>query len=647
MNYKQTEEAKLIWEEGRPRSSVYDDPYFSNVGGLAETEYVFIKHNELPQRWLKRENFVIAETGFGIGLNFLATCRHWLQTTSAPQSLTFISVEKHPLSKADLKKSLALWNDLASLSSELIENYPINISGFHRIELFDKRVCLLLLIGDASEMFQKLRAEIDAWFLDGFAPSKNQSMWSRALYQQVARLSRAGTTFSTYTVAGDVRRGLQSVGFDVKKSKGFGDKREMIHGVMSKDSCSSISKPWFSTSAIEKNREKEVCVIGAGIAGLTTAYVFAENGWKVTVVEKKSGVAGGASGNPVGLIMPRLTSDMNRGARFYTESFFNAIRWLDKLKQREGFDGWWKSGVLHLMPEEKLAKLHALNFPNDFISELTVEEIKFRYNMECRHGGYLIHQAGYVAPKELCRFLYELLKDRVRFQFSTEIDTLCRHDNKWRLQSENEESFFSENVVIASASDAERFFSADEINIAPVRGQLSYIPNEQLSVHPDIPIVCENYLTPVVKNKAVLGASYHRESIATELFEKEHDEIVSQFNDVVPKFLKNEKFLDGRASIRCTTYDRLPIVGPVPDWDCYKKAYADIKHGKPLNRYANGIYQPGLYINVAHGSRGFVSSINCAELLYSMKMNKPLFFENEIIESIHPARFLIKKLKRS
>jgi len=646
LRYKQTSKAELNWQDGQPQSVLYGDPYSSIANGLEETEYVFIKHNGLPERWKNKTDFVIAETGFGTGRNFLVTCQHWLATTQSPQKLTFISVEMHPLAKADLQQALAKWPGLKNLSQELTEVYPVNISGFHRMELFDGRVSLLLLIGDATEMYQQLIAKVDAWFLDGFSPAKNKDMWSPSLFSQISRLSKQGSTFSTYAAAGDVRRSLQAVGFDVNRSPGFGKKREMIYGVISKPSISRISRPWFNTSKALSDNKKEICIIGAGIAGLTTAYVFSKRGWKVTVVDKHSNVASGASGNPVGLIMPRFTSDMNHGARFYTESFFNTVRWLNLLQKQTDFKHWHQSGVLHLIPESKLSKLRKLNFPKDFVTELNIEEIHTNYKIKASSGGLLIHQAGYVEPVKLCQFLYKILKDKVDFQFLTEVNELVKVEDKWQLKCDDGIIINSENVVVANANDVSHFFSEDHIAIIPVRGQVSQISKAQLKFNLDLPIVCENYITPEVNGEVILGASYDREKLTTELRDSEHLEIVSQMKNVLGDLFRDERLTKGRVSNRCTTHDRFPIIGPVPDWQYYRNSYVELKHGKPVENFPDAQYQSGLFLNTGHGSRGLVSSYNAAELLFSMISGLPLCFENEIIESMHPARFMIKKLKR-
>lgn len=91
-------------------------------------------------------------------------------------------------------------------------------------------VALDLYIGDVNELLPKQPAEIDAWFLDGFRPSSNPDMWNEHVLTQVARMTKTGGSFATFTAAGFVRRALVAAGFEVKKIPGFGRKREMSIG---------------------------------------------------------------------------------------------------------------------------------------------------------------------------------------------------------------------------------------------------------------------------------------------------------------------------------------------------------------------------------------------------------------------------------
>ena len=224
--------AKIEWRDGLPYSATYQDVYFSSDNGLQETEYVFLQGNKLLPRWqqLQQNKFTIIETGFGTGLNFLSAVKLWLESTQSNATLHYISVEKYPLSSSDITTALAYWPQLRNYRESLLSQYDQLIDSSAPLMMFNNRVQLNLLIGDATVSLGKINECADAWFLDGFSPSKNPDMWSPELLGQVAKLSKQNTTFATFTSAGLVKRSLVAAGFTVVKRSGFGKKREMLIG---------------------------------------------------------------------------------------------------------------------------------------------------------------------------------------------------------------------------------------------------------------------------------------------------------------------------------------------------------------------------------------------------------------------------------
>ncbi len=224
--------ATLTWKANQPYSMDFDDVYYSSNDGLAETEYVFIQHNQLAPRFaaLQQDIFTIIETGFGTGLNFYCAAQHFLQHAPADSRLQFISVERYPLTPEDLIKANQQWPIFNDIATQLQQQYATLTNGLNGFQLCQNRIQLSIWVGDVRECLPKIQTAADAWFLDGFAPSKNSDMWSDALFAEIARLSNPNTTFATFTSAGHVRRALSTAGFEVNKAPGFGKKREMLYG---------------------------------------------------------------------------------------------------------------------------------------------------------------------------------------------------------------------------------------------------------------------------------------------------------------------------------------------------------------------------------------------------------------------------------
>jgi tRNA 5-methylaminomethyl-2-thiouridine biosynthesis bifunctional protein len=225
------ESARLtLAADGTPMSASYGDVYYAADGGHAQARHVFLAGNGLPARWQGREGFTILETGFGLGLNFLATWNAWRADLRRCRELHFISLEKHPLAAADLASAHAVWPELADLATQLQRLWPPLVAGAHRLEFEGGRLLLTLIFEDALEALSTLAAPVDAFYLDGFSPARNPALWSAPLCAALARLAVPGATLATWSVAGGVRRALTAAQFAVEKRGGFARKRQMLVG---------------------------------------------------------------------------------------------------------------------------------------------------------------------------------------------------------------------------------------------------------------------------------------------------------------------------------------------------------------------------------------------------------------------------------
>ncbi|MBE9567412.1 MAG: tRNA (5-methylaminomethyl-2-thiouridine)(34)-methyltransferase MnmD, partial [Proteobacteria bacterium] len=401
---------KLIWRDQQPYSEMFDDIYYSSdedetVSGESEFEHVFFRHNGLPERWKEalseNSSFVIAELGFGSGLNCILTIKKWLEFIAGSDDghqdrcLHYIAIEKYPLSPQTLGE-LASQNigadpelptdsppevptDLRSIADELIDNYPPAVETTHIRRLFGGRVVIHYRFMDALQALAGAELNVDAWYLDGFSPAQNPEMWSEELFQRIAENSRSGTTCSTYTAAGFVRRNMQAAGFEVSKVAGHGKKREMLVAVMAAEKTSTTLKfkdrPWFASApAISRDiirRQKTATIIGAGIAGLSVAYALVQRGWKVSVIDKHGDVAKGTSENPAAIVYPRLSADNDTDTAFYVQAYAYSLYLLKKLQEKHAEKFWFDNGMLQRFDKKRIAKIvDRFGFNDDFISVL-------------------------------------------------------------------------------------------------------------------------------------------------------------------------------------------------------------------------------------------------------------------------------------
>ncbi len=630
--------ATLDWgaldnERPTPRSVVFDDIYFSE-DGLAETAHVFLAGNHLPQRFENAQRFAIGELGFGTGLNFLAAWDLW-RRTKKPDGvrLHFLSVEAFPLAREDLRKVCRAWPALADLSQQLIASYPPPHRGFHQLT-FDDGVTLTLYLGDALEGLVRAEATIDAWFFDGFAPDRNPAMWSPEVFSEVARLSAPGATFGTFTVAGAVRRALTAAGFAPQKRPGFGRKRDMLAGGLKQPSATpNIRAPWFNTRpATPLNPTARIAVIGAGRAGASLAYALTNFGL-APIVYEATAPASGASGNPAGLIMPRLDVDTTPTAHYFAHAYLHTIRLLNKLQQDASAPLFNACGVRLCAAydhdkdrHEKRLAMAAL--PDGWI-EAAGEDLHFP-------------QAGVVDPSAFVRALLGPTPLR-----RAKIIRLDNQDGKWRTEDADGNHDVFDAVIIANGLDALSFAQTSALPLAGALGQIDYFPEAQA---PKNAIAFGPYIAPAPQGGVVIGATYAPIEIGrSPAFSREAT--LTNIDAVRAKFPELGGALTPgrsrpRASIRCTTPDRSPIAGPVPDWAFYAGAYDGLRHGL-THAYPNGQSQDGLYILTGLGSRGLVSAPLAAAMIVAEITGAPAPVEAGVAEALHPARFFIRELKRA
>ena len=311
---------KLIWRDNStPVSEEYDDIYFSSEGAISETETVFLKACGLPERWKKLTNFTICELGFGSGVNFLTTMKMWQKTKPKEGRLHYLSIENHPLKRSQLKKILVSLPELKKFGEELIKIWPGPVKGFHRLHFGD--VTLTLVHDNVSCALNEIDACVDAWFLDGFSPSKNPDMWSDEIIKKIYHLSAAGAQLGTFTAAGSVRNSLEKVGFKVDKKDGFGRKRHRIEATL-------------KGKRVNKEITLKPTIIGAGIAGASLALAFKRRGIIPHIIHDKDFIA--ASHNKVALVKPRLDLQDRPESRFFLGSYIYAINLYNNYSPAKG-----------------------------------------------------------------------------------------------------------------------------------------------------------------------------------------------------------------------------------------------------------------------------------------------------------------------
>lgn len=652
--------AQLEWSDGIPTSTEFSDIYFNKENGAKETEYVFLEGNQLESRWqaLNKDHFSIAETGFGTGLNFLCAWDLWLKNSKTHQQLHYLSVERFPLDKDSLIQALSHWPQFKPLCHLLIEHYPPLVDGWHTINIPNPnsdgnggQIILHLYLGDVHSWLPQIDAEIDAWFLDGFAPSRNPDMWNEQLFLQMARLTPFNGTVATFTAASKIQKLLKAAGFKVSKRKGYGHKREMVMASQQYTTGPQLptwwgNKPWLVTRHHNHIEKREAVIIGAGIAGSSTAYSLAKRGWQITVIEDQT-IASGASGNDQGVLYSKLSAEMNIHSQFYLAGYLFSLRNL--MQTLTNTENWQACGVLQLATNEKEEKRqnifterHPLPGVLSLVSKQQASDIA---GIDIPYSGLFFNEGAWVYPKAWCNAL--LKHGNITVLENTKAVELIQDTTNsiWDIKLNNGKQLNTQIVIVCNANNAHLIDALSFLPTKPVSGQVTKIANQNVTLKT---VLCgDHYVAPSHHGNLNFGASYRIKSDSTNIIQSENTDNINNLISSFPA-IESQLSLDeettGRTSVRCTSPDYTPIVGPICDKAAFMKDFTELKKNKKWKFQKQAEFLTGLYVNIAHGSRGLSSAPLSAEIIASQITGEPLPASKEQIDLINPNRFLVNEI---
>jgi tRNA 5-methylaminomethyl-2-thiouridine biosynthesis bifunctional protein len=581
--------ATLAFHDGTPYSAAYGDVYHSAAGGPAQARHVFLGGNSLPERWAGRNRFVILETGFGFGLNFLATWQAWRRDPQRCARLHYVSIEKHPFTLADLQVAHARY-EFRTEAAELHARWPVLVLGAHRLELDGGKVVLTLFFSDVA-IARDLRLAADALYLDGFAPAKNPDMWSPQLMRALSRLAAPGATAATWSVASAVRAALEATGFAVEKRPGFGDKREML-------AARNIRK-----SEALATPSRKAAVIGAGVAGAAVCERLCARGWEVELYERHGAPAQEASGNHAGAFHPIVTPDDSVFARLTRWAFlFSLSHWKNFSEIR-----WDPCGALQLARDAKeeasqRASIAALALPAEYAQYVTREEAAAHAGVPVAAPGLWFPQAGWIRPRSLVNALLDACGPRLKKSFATAVSQLPE----------------APVVILANSSGAPKLYAVPHLRLRKVRGQVTHVPADDID-SPRVVVLRGGMVLPPVDGVCVVGASYDiDDEDAAPRAESDAGNLERLQNILGARIEVSEK-LQSRVAFRSVTPDRLPVVGKIDD---------------------------GIYGAFGYGSRGLIWAALAAELIAAQLEGEPLPLEGKLADAVSPLRFASRARSR-
>jgi tRNA 5-methylaminomethyl-2-thiouridine biosynthesis bifunctional protein len=650
-------------ENGTPYSSQFEDLYFSDEQGLDESTHVFVKNNKLLARWedWQEQQFVIAETGFGTGLNFLVTmlcfeafCK---QTDNLGFSLHFISIEKFPINHVDLSKILLLYPELEKYSQPLLEQYPIPVAGCHRLTFLGGKVILDLWLGDVHDVLAKIENKplglVDTWFLDGFSPSKNPEMWNQNLFENMALLAKDQCHFATFTAAGHVKRGLREAGFEVQKQPAHGLKKDMLVGTIEKTTDTLSRLPYYTrTPSTINNKKPKIAIIGGGLAGANCAYSLSKRGLKSTIYCQDNGLAKGASGNAQGGFYPQLNAEAGHASQIHALSFNYASKFYRQLLSQGIYYSHQWCGTIQLAFNDKVAgryrKLIAnQTWPDSLIHWIDAQQATTLANVDLPYPGLYIPQGGWINLPELVAGLIQAAGSSVAI--NKQLTSLVRIKDTWQLNWQDGSQSEADIVVMATGSDSVDCEQMSQLPFRLVRGQVEAINSQNELANLSTVLCHKGYLTPAWQGTHAMGSTYVKDDRQCDYRLTEQQTNLTMHKQALTKCAWIDDIqptVHGRAAIRCSTPDHLPMVGAVPNTSKQLTQYHDLYKALPAKYYPQPINHDNLFMLCGLGSRGLTNAPLCAEILVSQILNEPLPLSSHLLDTLNPNRFLIRGLIR-
>ncbi len=656
--------ADITWQSsGEPQSSNFGDIYYSRDNGPQESTHVFLNGNDLPQRWRRhpRATFCIGETGFGTALNFLMTWQAWRRLGRPRPRLHYLAIEQFPLRPADFSRALSAWPALKPMADTLLQQYPGLVPGQHRLLLDDGEVTLDLWWQDVNtalpDLASRQQACVDAWYLDGFAPSRNASMWRPDVLAAVAQLTRSEGTFATFTAAGQVRRDLLAGGFSVEKIPGFGRKRESLRGRRTRTEPPATGPlsvtPWDLPDH-DCEPPASALVIGGGLAGCTAAAALARRGIPVTLLEMND-LAGAGSGNLQGVLYTRLSASRSPLADFAVTSYLYATRFYHTLFHngalRPGIDG-ELCGSFNIVNDAAALDYmrEQLRSVPDLAQVLNAAQARAKTGVMPAGNGFWFPASGWIDPKALCAALTDSDLITVR-QRCGELQ-LRQTEKLWQAHAGGNTVASAACVIVAPGTATAHLSQLSWLPVVAIRGQTTLLPS-QGPLNDLRAVVCHSgYIAPARLGMHCIGATFEPGSTDTDSRPQDNQYNLEKLADALPAAaaVLNTALVDrlgGRAGLRCASPDYLPIAGPVPDRAAFLHRYADLRKNARQVIPQRGHYLRGLYISTAHGSRGLTSTPLAAEILASQICGEPPPLCRPLSRGLAPGRFLIRDLSRN
>ena len=391
----------------------------------------------------------------------------------------------------------------------------------------------------------------------------------------------------------------------------------------------------------EKNNKQTAIIVGAGIAGCSTAYALAKRGIAVTLIERHDAIAQEASGNPVAMLYPKFNTGVSVLSMIASHGFAFTLALLKQLPNSESL--FKLCGQIQLAfnqrEQEKQSALLNTMHQQPTVQLLSADEASEQANITLPSGGLYLPDAGWIKPQLFCQALIQ--SSLISRHVSSQAITILQDAAQWQVTLANEQTLVANIVVLCNANELHQFEPCKHMPITPVRGQVNFFKANAAS-YAMTPIICtDHYLSPPVDGLHSIGTSYAPNDLNHALSAHDTQANLQALKKMSPSIFNNihQTEVTGRVAWRSATRDYLPLAGQLIDAHALRKTpprYNDNPRDFP--------WLKGLYVNAGHGSKGMITAPLCGELIANLIAGEPLLIEQSLAVKLNPSRFLLRDM---
>lgn len=618
----------MLYKNAVPYNENFDDVYFDSNDPVGERNSVYasaIDEFLLCENTSQNDTILIAESGFGFGLNFFTTAKYALQKGL---KIHYLACEREPILLQDLSEFYKKYTQFSEIFSYFNEHYEIIKNEILRLHFFNSQIILDLFFGDAFLWLDECDFRADIWYLDGFSPSKNPELFGSHFLAKVKEHCVKNAILRSYSCARVFKNSLKEQNFIFGKRAGQGKKREFLSAICSETSELKIPfNPWFERSKPDF-QAKNAIIIGAGIAGLLTALKLENSGIKTQILERLPSLQNGASSNISGLALPLINKASSKLGKAHISAFLSACEFYKNEVLADFVDF---CGATYIAKNEQ--DLERFKSASD----------EYKGLLELKENELIIKKAMQISPLKLREFL----ATKLEIHFNTEFSELFELQNGYKILTKNGKEFITDCVIFAGGAGTNEILKGFDENLllSAVRGQTTKL--SPFCANHSLPLSENGYICKAADAAQIIGSSFDRENLSLEIRNIDNEENLEK----IAKFLENSmsdlKILGANVGLRSYSGDRFMLCSQMHDYVGFCDDYKALLWQKnKTQNLPKPRYKKGIFVNTAHGAHGLTTAVLAAEIITDLLLGRPLCVTHSLFSEFHLARFLIRKLKK-